>query len=705
MVKKRIYKRMAILMLLMILFQSIAPVISGCYAMEDEELEIETSENNQNEIGNAEENVEITNEQEQTEDENIIESDDIEESTGEENAIKDLVNDSNENQIVETEEIEEDELLEDNEEIEPIIEINQIDIPLLGTASGGGSNAGSEGEFSNLFYNTGVGELTIQSSIRLYNSYTLNHNMRIDSSSQSGANSLQLSSGCQIIVPNGCTLTLDEVVIDGRSFGNSDGKSCITVQNGGVLMLTGHSIIDGGTGNWGINVESGGKLLVESGQISYCNRGIVLQGSSYCDLASSTVASAWSNTGKTVDITHNGTGIYCGGAYKGTLIVNHLSNNSEKINFEYNTYGLYVEGHSGSITIKNARMVYNGWAIYTFGNMTINGINGAFNARGLVNDGGTITYNSGSFYANSSNIKEYGIYNARGTINLKGGTFSHHTAGIWNGGTINMSGGNVTSNTTGIENKGILTITGGSSTGNTNYDIHQTKNGGDTYGGLRIQRNDTVSSKIYLSGSDSYIYTGSSTPTFSSVTLGTSTLERNVIRASNTTNASTMNSRVTVTNKGSYYLKANGSGHSGYVALWTNYTVTTYHKTDTGTTLGSSTQTLAYKDSYSTSAGTFEDYVLKTTPSNASGTVTGNITVTYVYEEDRCVAVVNYKDLLSGVQSAVYWYNANSESFSGSGTSFNDGKVFYDYGYYKVTVTNGVGLTKTITFDLNKNSV
>lgn len=37
-------------------------------------------------------------------------------------------------------------------------------------------------------------------------------------------------------------------------------------------MLIEHSIIDGGTGNWGINVESGGQLLVVSAQISYCDR-------------------------------------------------------------------------------------------------------------------------------------------------------------------------------------------------------------------------------------------------------------------------------------------------------------------------------------------------------------------------------------------------------------------------------------------------
>lgn len=142
----------------------------------------------------------------------------------------------------------------------------------------------------------------------------------------------------------------------------------------------------GGTKNWGINVEDGGQLLVVSGRITYCDRGIVPQGGSYCDLASPTAIQWWGNDGKNVDINYNSTGIYCGGAYRGTLIVNHTSQNSEKINFENNGWGIFAEAHSGSINIVNARMVRNGWAIYTYGNMTVNSVNGVFNARGIVND-------------------------------------------------------------------------------------------------------------------------------------------------------------------------------------------------------------------------------------------------------------------------------------------------------------------------------
>ena len=56
------------------------------------------------------------------------------------------------------------------------------------------------------------------------------------------------------------------------------------------------------------------------------------------------------------------------------------------------------------------------------------------------------------------------------------------------------------------------------------------------------------------------------------------------------------------------------------------------------------------------------------------------------------------------VESAKYWYNSSQESFSGDGTSFENNKVFEQYGYYKVIVENSVGLTKEITFKLDANS-
>lgn len=796
-------KVIATLIILMFLLQTFMPIVNATTELNDHNI-FENSENSIEDekiIDSPKEKNENTN---QIIDNQINEKDntlvDLENKEQEEiideelsNEIKNNTETKNE-EIIENTESEQDDksLMEETAEVSEIIEKDSeiedeseenIEIETneeyeisVASASGNGANAGNEMEFRNIFYNTSVGELTMQSSIRLNSTYQVNHNLRIDSSSQSGGNSLQLSSGCSIIVPSGCTLTLDGVVIDGRSFGNNDGKSCITVQSGGVLMLTGHSIIDGGTKNWGINVESGGQLLVESGQICYSDRGIVLQGSSYCDFASAIVVSSWGNTGKNVDIVNNNIGIYCGGAYRGTLVVNHVSQNGEKINFENNSWGIFSEAHSGSINIVRARMVYNQWTIYTFGNMTINNVNAAFNTRGIVNDGGTINFNSGSFYSNESDLKEYGIYNNAGTINIRGGNVYNDSIGIFNAGTINMSAGAVGYCTTGIENhgtvnftggvlsrgtygvqnsgnynmtngqitnyltgvrnlanfnisggniinnsvygivneasntfKGQVLMTGGNVTSNSNYDIYHGKGdtdpAGSVYGGLRIERNDTVNSKIFLALNNNYIYTSSNTPNLTSITLADAHLERLIVRTANEDIASTMANKVNVTNKGSYYCKANGSGHSKYVALWTNYTVTTYHKTKSGTILSSSSKSYPFKDSYTTSAALFEGYVLSSSPSNANGNVTGNVSVTYIYEDDRNVAIVNYKDLLSGVQSAVYWYNNNSNSFNGTGKSFSDGTVFEDYGYYKVTVINNVGLSKTITFTLDKDSV
>ena len=140
-----------------------------------------------------------------------------------------------------------------------------------------------------------------------------------------------------------------------------------------------------GTKNWGINVEPGGQLLIESGQVCYCDRGIVIQGNSYCDFASNTAVAWWGNTGKNVDIIHNNIGIYVGGAFCGTLIINHTSQQTDKMNFEHNSWGIFSEAHAGSINIIRARMVYNGWAIFSYGNMSINNVNGAYNTRGIVN--------------------------------------------------------------------------------------------------------------------------------------------------------------------------------------------------------------------------------------------------------------------------------------------------------------------------------
>ena len=630
--------------------------------------------------------------------------------------------------------------------------LNGCKSSIYARASGNGANAGNETEFNNLFFNQNVGELTIQTSIKLTKTYVVNHSMRIDSSSQEGSNALWLSSGCNIVVPKNYS-----VVIDGRTFGDGDEKACITVQDGGVLMLYEHAIIDGGSKNWGINVESGGQLLVESGQVCNCNRGIVVQGGSGTDLGSPTAVSWWSNTGKSVDIIDNKYGIYVGGQFRGSLIVNHTSNTNEKINFERNTYGIYCEAHNGTVTVAHARMAYNGWAIYTFGNMTIDNVNGAYNSRGIVNDGGTVDFKGGAFYADENNLKEYGIYNIRnGTVNMQGGSIYNHQVGVYNEGTINMSSGNIGVNTAGLANNGAiatfnftggniytgmyginnmggtvnmhggtisnfnwgvknpanffmyggnivnnspygivnekndsmtgqLRITGGNITGNANYDIYHEKSdsdgSGSVYGGLRIERNDTVTSKIYLAAYDNYIYTGTTLPTLTDITLADAHLERKVTRSETVDVTNNMNSRITVKNPGGFYIKANAPGNSGYNVLWTNYNLTVQHKTVDGGTLESSTQSLPYKQDYSTSAKSFNGYTLSSSPSNASGTMTGDVTVTYYYKKSSNVNVkyVDYYNQSNELTASVQLTGGQGDSYTTSP------KTISGYRYHSVS--------------------
>lgn len=342
---------------------------------------------------------------------------------------------------------------------------------------------------------------------------------------------------------------------------------------------------------------------------------------------------------------------------------------------------------------------------------TINMSNGTVGdcTTGIENYG-TINFTGGTL-ANGT----YGVQNFS-TCSMSGGTINGFLTGVRNLANFNISGGNISNNSVyGIVNEasntftGQVYMTGGNVGNNTKYDIYHgkadTDGAGAVYGGLRIERNDTVNSSIFLAGYDNYIYTGNNTPQINSITLADTHLERLIIRTSNTNYASTMNGKINVKNKGGYYTKANATGHSNYVVLWTNYTVTTKHQTKDGKILDTSTKTYEYKQKYTTEPKTIEGYVLSETPSNASGTTNGNTTVIYYYTEDANVAKVTYEDLLSGVVSAKYWYNANSESFSGSGTNFSNGTVFENYGYYKVTVINGVGLEKTITFTLNKDSV
>ncbi len=182
------YRIITIFILLLILLQTIMPLcyaISECENITNEDIEILTEENN---------------------------------NTKNEITVKDTKNKTTKDETkkaLKTKDKEEMNSSEDNSEtvfeneIENITEENANAGISVMSASGFGVGAGNENEFRNAFYNTGVSELTTSQVIRLTSSYTVNHNIRINSSSTSGENSIHLSSGCNIVVPNGCVLTLD----------------------------------------------------------------------------------------------------------------------------------------------------------------------------------------------------------------------------------------------------------------------------------------------------------------------------------------------------------------------------------------------------------------------------------------------------------------------------------------------------------------
>ena len=258
-------KIMAICIILIILLQIVMPIIGECYSdLENEADIIEDNEKidiNDNKIDEYNDESTIENSNGDTLeisdnsiiDANYMENEEIIEKTIEEDKAdiqQDSENIEQSSQIVQKDnkiiELKKD-ILQDSEIIENDdfeIETNDEGISVM-SASGFGVGAGNENEFRNAFYNTNVSELTTSQVIRLTSTYTVNHNLRIDSSSVSGGNSLHLSSGCGIIIQSGCVLTLDGIVVDGRTWGNDDSKVCVTVRSGGVLMLTNHAIIDG----------------------------------------------------------------------------------------------------------------------------------------------------------------------------------------------------------------------------------------------------------------------------------------------------------------------------------------------------------------------------------------------------------------------------------------------------------------------------
>jgi len=564
-------------------------------------------------------------------------------------------------------------------------------------SSDSGVVVNSETDFKTAFYNTDVSEIVISGTINLTENYTTNHNLKITTASS--GSKLKFTSSYNFTVNSYTVLTIDTIIVEG-----SNSKSCISVENEGVLMLTDYATIYGNNSNWGIETKDGAKLLVESCQISNFKRGIVLKGNSYCNLADNTAIAYWGNTNKPVNINNNETGIYCGESYNGTLIVNHTSNTNDKIIFENNTeQAIFAEPHSGKITIYHAKMINNNEAIHTCGNLIIYDVNAVNNNRGLVNQGATVNFDGGGFYSDNSSLKSYGIYNNFGIINIRGGFVKNFEVGIWNTGTVNMYECDIDKNTNGIENYGLMNLFGGSIHNGTNGIINE-----NTFN----MNGSTLSNFVYgVKNIGSFIFSGG---------IITNNSQYGFFNEScNTVIGQLYITGGTITENSVYDIYHEKSDSDTAGAVYGGFRIELNDEISSKIYLAKNDNYIYTGDyepklnSIALSEMHLDKKIIRTESQIKALAMSKKINVLnkgdysykvsseYVILAIPNVAVVKYEDLLSGVISAKYW----KDDFSGSGADFENGKIFEEYGDYKVTVTDKVGLNKTITFSLNDNSI
>ncbi len=438
----------------------------------------------------------------------------------------------------------------------------------------------------------------------------------------SSDNALRFSgNGTFITVQNGGVLTLYSMVIDTRAFLNGRGMVGTNILSGGKVILQESSILDGGSGNIGMVVNSGATAEIKSCHIAYCDKGIVVYGNG--NLIFST------DNGRTSEFWNNTTAI----SYEGFTGTSNL--NQSNIKIRNNTNGIVVGNCTGTI-----------------------------------------------------NLSSYNIYSNVTGINFGSGN-------------LNITGGNIYQNTTGIYTNpsytGKMIITNVNIRDNTQHAINHSQN---TDGSCNIF-GGTISGKVYLGQRDNYINTNDKYPTFE-VTPSEYFFKRKLVKTSSNTCANTEMSKVTLTKNSDWYKYVNDDE---YIVVWRGCNVKIKYKDYFGNILSEEKITGNLGEKYETTPKSIDGYDIISIPANSSGTYTEqDITIEYKYDLKN-IAKVTFEDLLSGVVSAKYWYNANSNQFSGNGTDFTNGTVFESYGNYKVVVVNSVGLEKELTFTLNKDSL
>ena len=490
--------------------------------------------------------------------------------------------------------------------------------------------------------------MTIAGSIDVYdesqfmNAINNKYSQIITHNSLNFSNSINVNgSGSFINVQSGGNLTLNSMVIDTNTFSKGRGTTAINVQSGGKVIFTTTSIIDCGNNNMGLLINNGATAEMHSSYIVGGTKGILVKDNG------NLIFGTGSN-----EIASAGTGIF----FENFNATCNINNSNIKI---HNcTNGIIHESGEGTIKVSNAN-IYNN------------------SSNGILNKTGTLELSGGTIYSNGN-----GINLCDGTLSITGGTIRSNKIGIFLNGDYQ---------------NGKMTITNVNINSNSQYAIQHSKN----EDGSCTILGGTISGKIYLAQKDNYVNTNDQYPSFE-VTPSEYYFKRKLVKTISNEVANTELENVTMTPKDDWYKFVD---KDEYIVVWRGCKVIVKYNDYFGNELSSETLTGELGDNYHATSRDIPGYDLVEVPSNADGQYTEeDIVVEFKYDLKN-VAIVNYEDLLSGVKSAKYWYSEIENNFTGDGTDFENHKMFEDYGFYKVVVTNNVGLVKEITFSLNKDSL
>lgn len=499
----------------------------------------------------------------------------------------------------------------------------------------------NETDFRNAINNK-ISNIVIGTSINFGSSLYINYSVTI--SPGSNENAIRYNGyGSFIYVQSGGSLNLSSIVVDTRGLSNGRGINAINVQSGGTVIFNDNSIVDGGSGNTGILINGGGKTIMYSCHIAYCTKGIVVKNNGNLTFLNL-------NNGRNSEFWSNTTSI----SFEG--FSDTCNFNQSNIKIHDNTNGIVVESSSGNINFSSG---------YCYNN----------SSSGIASKTGTLNINGGSIYSNG-----YGINFGSGALNINSGSIYSNSIGVM----LNSAFA------------GKMTMTGGNIYSNSLYAINHGQNGD----GCCTILGGSISGKIYLAQNDNYVNTNDKYPTLT-ITPSTYFFKRKLVKTSSNEIANSEISKITMTAKSPWYKYVNDE----YIVVWKGCNVKINRVDYFGNIIFSEIITGNIGEKYETTAKEIEGYDLIEIPTNANGVYTEqDIIVQYKYDLKN-IAKVTFEDLLSGVESAKYWYNSSEENFIGDGENFENNAIFEDYGFYKIIVTNGVGITKELIFQLDKNSV